>query len=145
MRKRGSMTKDVIITISGLQFEAEGNEPVEVISRGEYYFRNGKHFLVYEELSEEEQEISKCVLKISEHVVELTKKGSSNVHMLFEENMSNTTYYNTPYGQLVIGIATQAIEWRAGEEELELEIRYSLDMNYQYVSECELIVKARPV
>ena len=145
LRKWGNMAKDVIITISGLQFEAEGNEPVEVISRGEYYSRNGKHFLIYDELSEEEQEISKCILKISEHMVELTKKGSSNVHMLFEENTSNTTYYNTPYGQLIIGISTQEIELKTEEEELELAIRYSLDMNYQYVSDCRLLVNARPI
>lgn len=139
------MTKDVIISISGLQFETEGNEAVEVISRGEYYFRNGKHFLIYEELSEEEQEVTRCVLKISEDAVELTKKGSSNVHMIFEADETSTTYYSTPYGELIIGITTQEIELKPEEKQLELKIRYSLDMNYQHISECSLHVTAEAV
>mgnify|MGYP001125801411 FL=1 len=35
------MTKDVLITVSGLQFETQEDEAVEVVSRGENYFRNG--------------------------------------------------------------------------------------------------------
>lgn len=139
------MAKDVIISISGLQFETEENEAVEVISRGQYYFRNGKHFLTYEELSEEDREVSRCVLKISEHSTELTKKGSSNVHMVFEEEETNMTYYNTPFGELLIGITTQSIKLAHKEGQLDLEIRYLLDINYQHVSECRLHVCAKAI
>ena len=38
------MTKDVLITISGLQIADDTSaQPVEVITSGEYYCRNGKH------------------------------------------------------------------------------------------------------
>ena len=63
------MTKDVLITVSGLQFETEEDEAVEVISRGEYYFRNGKHFLVYDEPTGDADENSKCVIKISKEEI----------------------------------------------------------------------------
>lgn len=40
------MTKDVLLSIKGLQIgENEQNDTIEVISPGDYYFRNGKHFL----------------------------------------------------------------------------------------------------
>lgn len=39
------MTKDVLLSIKGLQIgENEQNDTIEVISPGDYYFRNGKHF-----------------------------------------------------------------------------------------------------
>ena len=47
------MTKDVIVSISGLQMPAEGEaEPVEVITVGDYYQKNGKHYVLYEEVNE---------------------------------------------------------------------------------------------
>ena len=47
------MTKDVLLSIKGLQIgENEQNDTIEVISPGDYYFRNGKHFFMYEEVME---------------------------------------------------------------------------------------------
>ena len=47
------MTKDVLITISGLQIADDTSaQPVEVITSGEYYCRNGKHYILYDEVME---------------------------------------------------------------------------------------------
>ena len=47
------MTKEVLVKISGLQFAGEAeNEPVEVITTGDYYKRNGKHYILYDEIME---------------------------------------------------------------------------------------------
>ena len=41
------MTKDVLISISGLQFAGgENSEPVEVITSGSYYKKNGRHYIL---------------------------------------------------------------------------------------------------
>ena len=43
------MTKDVLLSISGLQFAAQDEEdvePVEVITAGDYYKKNGKHYIL---------------------------------------------------------------------------------------------------
>ena len=41
------MTKDVIVTISGLQFAQETEtEPVEIVTAGSYYKKNGKHYII---------------------------------------------------------------------------------------------------
>ena len=40
------MTKDVLVSIKGMQFmgiEDEPDEPIEIITNGNYYFRNGSH------------------------------------------------------------------------------------------------------
>lgn len=137
---RGKMTKDVLITVSGLQFETEEDEAVEVISRGEYFFQNGKHFLVYNEPTSEDEN-SKCVIKISEKAVEVSKKGAVNVHMLFEKDVSNMTYYTTPVGDILIEITTHEIIWEENPDRMFLRLTYALDMNYQHVSECELTIQ----
>ena len=52
------MTKEVLLTISGLhmdtvsdELDAE-NEPIEVITPATYYLKNGKHYVLYDELIE---------------------------------------------------------------------------------------------
>lgn len=47
------MEKDVLISIRGLQYlmdeESGEQEPVEVMTTGSYYKKNGHHFLIYDE------------------------------------------------------------------------------------------------
>lgn len=138
------MTKEVIVSIAGLQYESEEEEAIEVISLGEYYFRNGKHFVLYDELLDQENVPAKtvrCTLKISKQQVELTKKGEAASHMVFELGKSHMNYYATPYGDLMIGVTTKSIDVNESEKEVKVELVYALDINYQYVSECNLKIK----
>ena len=81
------MTKDVLLSIKGLQIgENEQNDTIEVISPGDYYFRNGKHFFMYEEVMEGQKESTRNMIKVRDNYMELTKKGAVNVHMIFEKN-----------------------------------------------------------
>lgn len=45
------MDKEVLIHVRGLQtMDADGEqEPLEIVVPGQYYFRNGSHYLRYEE------------------------------------------------------------------------------------------------
>lgn len=135
------MKKDVLVSISGLQYEIDKDEAVEVISVGEYYFRNGKHYIIYEEILEDMDGVSKCTIKVSEKQIDIIKKGANNVHMIFEEGKKNTTYYNTPYGDLQVGIYTTLIRVSEEEDKIVADIEYGLDINYAHVSDCQIKIK----
>ena len=49
------MDKEVLIHVRGLQtMDADGEqEPLEIVVPGQYYFRNGSHYLRYEEVMED--------------------------------------------------------------------------------------------
>ncbi len=141
------MTKEVLISISGLQFELNSEEPVEVISVGEYYERNGKHYIVYDELlmeGDNSHEMTKNRIKISDDQVDIVKKGANNVHMIFEKNKKNLTFYNTPFGDLLIGLYTTAIKVSQEEEEIRVELEYALDINSNHISDCSITIKVTP-
>ena len=141
------MTKEVLISISGLQFDLNSEEPVEVISVGEYYERNGKHYIIYDELQMDEpgsQKITKNRIKISENQVDIMKKGISNVHMIFELNKKNITYYNTPYGDLLIGLYTTGLKQIKNEDEIVVGLEYALDINSSHVSDCSIMIRITP-
>lgn len=50
------MTKEVLLTISGLHYDSlpdeDENEPIEVITPATYYLKNGKHYVIYDEMVE---------------------------------------------------------------------------------------------
>lgn len=135
------MKKEVLVSISGLQYEIDKDEAVEVISPGQYYYRDGKHYITYDEILEDMEGVSNCILKISEKQIDIIKKGVNNVHMIFEVNAKNTTLYETPYGDLQIGIYTTLIDIKEEEDKIIIEINYSLDINYSKVSDCQITLK----
>ena len=50
------MTKDVLITIRGVHTLDHEDNDVEMIIRGDYYQKNGKHYILYEEILEGAEE-----------------------------------------------------------------------------------------
>ena len=137
------MTKDVLINISGLQMDVEPDNPIEMVTIGAYYLRNGKHYILYDELSED-NEVTKNVLKIGPNSVELTRKGAQGSHMVFEEGKENLSYYDTPFGSLLMGVNTSSIDWMEKEEEMRLQVDYDLSVNSDHVSKCKIDVNIRP-
>lgn len=138
------MTKEVLISISGLQLDINEEEAVEVISVGTYYKKNDKHYLLYEELPMEEmgsRMLTKNTIKISDNQVDIIKKGVSNTHMIFEKDKKNVTYYNTPFGELLIGIYTTKLEVVESEDEILVNLEYALDVNASHVSDCDIKIK----
>ncbi len=138
------MTKDVIIGISGLQFTGEENaESLEVIAPGQYYYRDGKHYVKYEEVVEGFEEKNENLVKIGPRKVEVTKKGLTNVHMVFEEKKKNVTCYTTPFGNLMIGIKGNGVSIREEEKNILVKADYTLDINYEYVADCSIRMHIR--
>ena len=100
------MKKDVLVTVRGMQSieSVDGSEEVEMVAKGNYYFRNGHHFICYEEMSEGFDKPTKSMIKIADNVVEVDKKGVMNTHLVFEPEKKNVTFYATPFGQMEMGI-----------------------------------------
>lgn len=138
------MTKDVFISIRGLQNGPQTDEePLELITVGEYFYKNGKHYLLYEEAVEGETKTIKSRIKITPERVELTKNGVVTVQMCFEEHKKHTTQYHTPYGSLSMGIDTEKLKIEESENEMNISIRYALEMNEEFVADCKIQIKVK--
>ncbi len=140
------MTKDILLSISGLQFAAEEDgvgEPVEVITPGDYYKKNDKHYVLYDEVMEGFEGTTKNVIKIAEDCLDITKKGVSNVHMIFEKNKKNVTYYYTPFGSLLIGIDAKQVKIAETEENIDVSVNYDLEINYEFLANCNITMNIK--
>lgn len=140
------MNKDVTIKIKGMQKYPEG-ERVETVTEtsGEYFFRNGSHFVKFEEEVEGFTEVSKCLLKVKEDYVEMTKKGLVDSHMIFEKDKCHRTQYKTPFGVIMMGMQTKHIHMMEEENALAIQIEYELNAEEEHMADCSIriMVKSR--
>lgn len=134
------MTKDVLITISGVQMADGDNSDVEMITAGVYYQKNGKHYVTYDEVMEGYDGIVRNLIKIQPDSMDIIKSGLTNVHMTFEKNKKRLTCYATPMGDMMVGLNTKSISVDEQEDSLKVSVEYSLDINYQHISECNIQV-----
>ena len=138
------MTKDVIVTIRGLQNGPETDgEPIEMIVAGEYFYKNNKHYILYDEVMEGESQITKNRIKVSDGLMELFKSGAVNVHMAFEKDVKHVSNYNTPYGTLAMGIDTKKVEIKETEHEMDIFAEYAMEMNYEFVADCNISINVK--
>lgn len=134
------MTQEVLLTLQGLQFDQreEDADKIEMVTVGDYYKKNGKHYVIYEEVTEGFAQTTKNRLKFSEDMLELSRNGLVNMHMVFQENKKNLTNYNTPFGQILIGIDTKKIQIKEQKDNIVVDVDYSLDVNYEFLSDCHI-------
>ena len=121
----------------------EGDEPIEIVVPGEYYFRNGSHYLRYEEMLEDHGDPTVNYIKISPKEMEVRKKGQVNTHMVFEQGKRNMAFYTTSFGTLEMGISATNLELKESDSRLDMKVNYSLDLNQEHVADCCLDIHAQ--
>lgn len=136
------MTKDVTVYLHSIQTgrNDEESEKIETVAAGSYYEKNGRHFLIYDETMEGFEKPVKNKLKFADDFLEIMKSGPLNVRMVFEKNKKNLTSYNTPYGNIVLGINTKKIHISQESDRIVVDVEYVLDMNYEYYADCKIVM-----
>lgn len=140
------MTKDVIVSIQGLQFAGQQDQDpqaIENIFPGEYHYRNNAHYVIYDEILEGEKKPIKNMIKLRANECAITKKGPVNAQLIFTKGKNTLSNYVTPFGNITMGIDTRQITIDESEDNINLHIDYVLDANYQYVADCQIDIKIR--
>ena len=85
----------------------------------------------------------KCsnVIKIGKDLVEVTKKGPVVSHLSFVKGEKTMTAYDTGFGTLYFGIFTKNMEISRKEDEIKVFIDYSIEMNYEKVSDSHVEIE----
>lgn len=140
------MEKEVLLALKGLQFalDEEGAQALETITPAVYYKKNGSHYVIYDEVLEGFHDTTKNIIKFKSSVMEVTKKGLVNVHMIFEENKMNMTSYSTPFGDILIGIDTDQVEIREEQDRIRVNVAYTLEANYEHMADCRIEMNISP-
>lgn len=118
-------------------FSSDSDE-VEMIAPGNYFLKNGKHYVVYDELAEGFEGSIHNTIRITPELVDIRKSGLVTAHMAFAPGQAEETRYETPMGEMVIGTLTEGVDLSEEEDSLVAKVRYALDINYEHVSDCNI-------
>lgn len=142
------MTKDVLVGISGLHTMSEDkqqeHDSIESFCEGAYFFKNGKHYVLFEESYEGVSGVTKTTIKWTDQdFLEVSKKGVLNAHMIFEKNRKNRFVYETPFGHMNLGNFTTRFQTDMQEDRIEICVTYILDLEEEILSESEIRIQIR--
>lgn len=139
------MTKDIILTISGLHTaDGEQDAPIETLTPAQYFYKNGKHYVTYDEVMEGLEGTLKSTLKFTERSVELIRNGAASTRMIFQPGHEKMMIYQTPMGPLSISLYTEEIDAQIGEERITLKIDYSIKTDGTVISESTVFIELCP-
>ncbi|MCI8465644.1 MAG: DUF1934 domain-containing protein [Lachnospiraceae bacterium] len=136
------MQKDVILFMGSHQTGGTvEDDQLQLITAGQYYQKNGKHYVIYEELSESGKKASKNTIKIYDGCVEVLKSGEASIHMVFGLHKKTLSYYDMPYGKMMVGLETNHMNLTEEEDRISLRLDYRLEVDYQHIADCEVEIR----
>ena len=138
------MTRNVLVTVTGYQNSPQsGEDTIEIMAPGSYYFKGGKHILLYEEAMDETQAMTKNLVKFTPGYLEVTKSGQVETHMLFMEGQETLSHYATQFGDIQMGFRTSDVVVYENEDSIQVCACYAMDVNCQFAADCRLTIQIR--
>lgn len=113
----------------------------EVITSGSYFEKDGRHYIKYDEVQEDSNEVIRNLLKIENGSLELTRRGMTNVHMVFEKD-KKSDLITTPLGRFLVGISATHLDVSEKEDSIDVQVKYALEINSEYIADCSISICA---
>ena len=138
--EKGLLAKEVVLKLTGEGKSFGLPEGVEIVYPGEYYYKNGNHYVLYEESSDEAGTVmdTRCILKMRQGRLEMIKHGAVSTNMVFEPGNPNVSIYRTPFGELSVGTAVRGLDVTEEEHLIKADLLYTVEINNDYAEECHL-------
>ena len=136
------MTEEVLVSIRGLHALAEApQEEIEVIFPGLCKKLGDTWYIQYTEPVEGMDGEIRNLIKLRENSIEVTKKGLTSTHMVYEPGKKTVTWYETPLGSIVLGITATSVTLRESEDELEASAVYALEADDTQSVDCSIQIR----
>ncbi len=138
------MTKEILLSITGLHLTDGENADIEIVTAGDYYSRGKKHYILYDEVTEGMSGHTQNVIKAGENTLEITKKGLTNARLVVEKGRRHRAVYQTPFGSLELALTGQELEITETDESIGIRAEYILEVNEENLAECTIKMDIRP-
>ena len=121
----------VMLSIRGAQyFDGIDPDATELMTEGTMTLTENGMVLAYEETALTGMEGTTTSFQIQGPQVILTRSGTVNSQMVFEEGRQHTSLYETPFGELSVDIQTSVLKHNLTERGGLMEIKYSIAVEH---------------
>ena len=141
------MIKDVIIEIKTEQTVDSDTDQIEFTTDARYGFKDGSYFVSYDEsqLLEVDGEVKTTLFVKPDNSIVLQRKGAYNRRMVIEKGIRNNCFYQTPHGELSLGIFGEKVFSRLNDNGGEISMKYTIDTGSQMLSRNNVNISIREV
>ena len=121
----------VTLSVRGEQYfeDVDPNE-TELLTEGVLEVLDSGLRISYEETSLTGMEGTTTTFLVEDKKVVLTRTGTVNSQMIFEEGKQHTSLYETPFGELPIDIQTSSLRHKLSERGGIMEIKYAIAVDH---------------
>jgi uncharacterized beta-barrel protein YwiB (DUF1934 family) len=135
------MNKEVTLFISGLHMADNGEDNVDIVADGQYFYKNGSHYIIYNEKYEGFDEPAKSRIKIKSDCLEIKRQGIIEVFMVFEKGKTHISDYRFPYGTMMVGIHTTNMKVEEIDGRMFIKVEYSIEIDGVHQADSSIKIK----
>ncbi|MEG0457116.1 MAG: DUF1934 domain-containing protein [Oscillospiraceae bacterium] len=137
--------KQMLISIVGTQKRGNETDKIELTTTGDFYKKNEKYYLKYNESIATGFEGSTTILKFDNNdSVLMMRKGTVKSHIIIEKGKRNLCLYDTGYGEISIGIYGNKINYGLSDKGGFVNFSYTMDINTDFDCENEIQINISP-
>ena len=140
------MKKDVLIHITGLYDGPEAQDSMELTTIGSFTHmpKTDSYYITYRESEATGMDGTITTVKVEgDKRVTLIRRGGSKSRLILERGRRHLCYYDTGFGDLMVGIFADLIRCNLQEDGGEVSFRYTLDINSGFASRNEVNITVR--
>ena len=137
--------KEIILFVKGEQtYDGVEPEVTELITEGTMTIDDGGEIVLeYQESDLPGMVGTNTKFIVNQNVVELTRTGMVESRMLFERGKRNSSLYETPWGTMMVDVATTQLAHRLGERGGVMEIGFTIAVNHQVTGENRFKIRVK--
>ena len=137
--------KNVMISIKGMQevYSIDDSTDVELLTEGEFYKNDGKYYAVYQESDVTGMEGTTTTVEVDNDKVSIIREGTITNQMIFIKDKKTTSYYDTQFGALTIGVLSDKINVDIDDNGGIIDVGYSLEINDETVGKNQFYISIR--
>ena len=123
------MKQEVTLSIEGRQtYQDQEPEIIELVTNGTMEFRNGGWDISYEESELTGLAGVTTTFRVEPGKVTLTRKGSLNSTMVFQENVVHESLYQMPFGALMLSVKASRVFFDIVPDGGVIDLCYHIDI-----------------
>ena len=127
-----------------MQFYSDTEEDcIEFATDGGYQFSEEKTEIEYMESELTGLEGTKTRILVEGDMVTMERIGTVNTQMVFQEGKKHYFVYETPYGNMTLGVDTHHVTTHLHKTGGELRVFYTINMDANVLGKNELVINIK--
>ena len=125
------MERNVVITLRGKQYLEDGKpDAIELVTEGRMAWNGDCCTLTYLETEMTGMGSTKTIIQICGEEVSILREGEVYTQMVFRQGKRHLSLYNTPYGEMTIGVHARHVMVDMDENGGDIELDYNIEMDH---------------